>query len=115
MPSVCLCSAADRRCCGADGPVDQAGSGERQEGGRGRRSGSDRAEVIRQKALGRAARLPAVTVLCPPPHRLQQDRLEAARMAEDMARKAAAEAVRQLEEEHSAKILIDSPPESNEP
>lgn len=49
------------------------------------------------------------------PPRLQQDRLEAARMAEDMARKAAAEAVRQLEEEHSAKILIDSPPESNEP
>lgn len=55
-----------------------------------------------------------MTVLCFPP-RLQQDRLEAARMAEDMARKAAAEAVRQLEEEHSAKILIDSPPESNEP
>lgn len=114
MPSACLCSAADRRCCGADGPVDQAGSGERQEGGRGRCSGSDGAEVIGQKAVGIAVRLQAMTVLCSPP-RLQQDRLEAARMAEDMARKAAAEAVRQLEEEHSAKILIDSPPESNEP
>lgn len=47
--------------------------------------------------------------------RLQQDRLEAARIAEEMARKAAQEAVRQLEVEHSAKIIIDTLPESNEP
>ncbi|XP_070687387.1 cyclic nucleotide-gated channel beta-3 [Pempheris klunzingeri] len=46
--------------------------------------------------------------------RLQQERLEAARMAEEMARKAAAEAVRQLEVEHSAKILIETLPEPNE-
>ncbi|KAM9860603.1 cyclic nucleotide-gated channel beta-1 [Aulostomus maculatus] len=46
--------------------------------------------------------------------RLQQERLEAARIAEEMARKAAAEAVRQLEVERSAKIVIESPPESNE-
>lgn len=48
-------------------------------------------------------------------YRLQQDRLEAARIAEEMARKAAEEAVRQLEVEHSAKIIIDTLPESNEP
>ncbi|XP_059202505.1 cyclic nucleotide-gated cation channel beta-1-like [Centropristis striata] len=46
--------------------------------------------------------------------RLQQDRLEAAREAEEMACKAAEEAVRQLEVEHSAKIVIESLPESNE-
>lgn len=63
---VCVC-AADRGCCGADGPVGQAGSGERQEGGRGRRSGSDGAEVIGQTAVSRAVRLQAVTILCFPP------------------------------------------------
>lgn len=47
-------------------------------------------------------------------YRLQQDRLEAARVAEEMARKAAEEAVRQLEVEHSAKIVIETLPESNE-
>ncbi|TNM90562.1 hypothetical protein fugu_002851, partial [Takifugu bimaculatus] len=47
--------------------------------------------------------------------RLRQDRLEVARVAEEMARKAAEEAVRQLEEEHSAKIIIETLPESNEP
>lgn len=46
--------------------------------------------------------------------RLQEERLEAARMAEEMARKAAEEAVRQLEVEHSAKIVIETPPEANE-
>ncbi|XP_035811216.2 cyclic nucleotide-gated cation channel beta-3 isoform X5 [Amphiprion ocellaris] len=46
--------------------------------------------------------------------RLQQERLEAARVAEEMARKAAEEAVRQLEVEHSAKIIIETLPESNE-
>ncbi|KAM3625056.1 uncharacterized protein V6R79_006340 [Siganus canaliculatus] len=46
--------------------------------------------------------------------RLQQERLEAARMAEEMARKAAEEAVRQLEVEHSAKIVIETLPEPNE-
>ncbi|XP_055363364.1 cyclic nucleotide-gated cation channel beta-3 [Betta splendens] len=46
--------------------------------------------------------------------RLQQERLEAARVAEDMARKAAEEAVRQLEVEHSAKIVIETLPESSE-
>ncbi|XP_041804631.1 cyclic nucleotide-gated cation channel beta-3 [Chelmon rostratus] len=46
--------------------------------------------------------------------RLQQERLEAARIAEEMARKAAEEAVRQLEVEHSAKIVIETLPESNE-
>ncbi|XP_031735443.1 cyclic nucleotide-gated cation channel beta-1-like [Anarrhichthys ocellatus] len=47
--------------------------------------------------------------------RLQQDHLlEAARAAEEMARKAAEEAVRQLEAEHSAKIIIETLPESNE-
>ncbi|KAM7405605.1 hypothetical protein PAMP_000040 [Pampus punctatissimus] len=46
--------------------------------------------------------------------RLQQERLETARIAEEMARKAAAEAVRQLEEEHSAKIVIETLAESNE-
>ncbi|XP_013881009.1 cyclic nucleotide-gated cation channel beta-1 isoform X2 [Austrofundulus limnaeus] len=46
--------------------------------------------------------------------RLQQERLEAARVAEEMARKAAEEAVRQLEVEQSAKILIETLPESNE-
>lgn len=38
-----------------------------------------------------------------------------ARVAEEMARKAAEEAVRQLEEEHSAKIVIETLPEPNEP
>ncbi|XP_056232248.1 cyclic nucleotide-gated cation channel beta-3 [Seriola aureovittata] len=47
-------------------------------------------------------------------YRLQQDRLEAARVAEEMAMKAAEEAVRQLEVEHSAKIVIETLPESNE-
>lgn len=47
--------------------------------------------------------------------RLQQDRLEAARIAEELARKAAEEAVRQLEVEHSAKIMIDVLPQINEP
>ncbi|XP_051800868.1 cyclic nucleotide-gated cation channel beta-3 [Acanthochromis polyacanthus] len=42
------------------------------------------------------------------------ERLEAARVAEEMARKAAEEAVRQLEVEHSAKIVIETLPESNE-
>ncbi|XP_029983607.1 cyclic nucleotide-gated cation channel beta-3 isoform X14 [Sphaeramia orbicularis] len=46
--------------------------------------------------------------------RLQQDRLEAARAAEEMARKAAEEAVRQLEVEHSAKIVIETLPDTNE-
>ncbi|XP_035991687.1 cyclic nucleotide-gated cation channel beta-3 isoform X2 [Fundulus heteroclitus] len=46
--------------------------------------------------------------------RLQQERLEAARVAEEMARKAAEEAVRQLEVEHSAKIVIETLPESND-
>ncbi|XP_071779248.1 uncharacterized protein cngb1a [Centroberyx gerrardi] len=46
--------------------------------------------------------------------RLQQERLEAARVAEEMARKAAEAAVRQLEVEHSAKIVIDTLPEPNE-
>lgn len=46
--------------------------------------------------------------------RLQQERLEAARVAEEMARKAAEEAVRQLEVEHSSKIVIETLPESNE-
>lgn len=47
-------------------------------------------------------------------YRLQQERLEAARVAEEMARKAAEEAVRQLEVEHSAKIVIETLPGSNE-
>ncbi|XP_047187414.1 cyclic nucleotide-gated cation channel beta-3 isoform X2 [Scophthalmus maximus] len=46
--------------------------------------------------------------------RLQQERLEAARVAEEVARKAAEEAVRQLEVEHSAKIIIETLPESSE-
>ncbi|XP_062247622.1 cyclic nucleotide-gated cation channel beta-3 isoform X2 [Platichthys flesus] len=46
--------------------------------------------------------------------RVQQERLEVARVAEDIARKAAEEAVRQLEEEQSAKIVIETLPESNE-
>ncbi|XP_035017289.2 cyclic nucleotide-gated cation channel beta-3 isoform X2 [Hippoglossus stenolepis] len=46
--------------------------------------------------------------------RVQQERLEEARVAEDIARKAAEEAVRQLEVEHSAKIVIETLPESNE-
>ncbi|XP_032417547.1 cyclic nucleotide-gated cation channel beta-3 isoform X4 [Xiphophorus hellerii] len=41
-------------------------------------------------------------------------RLEAARVAEEMARQAAAEAVRQLEVERSAKIVIETLPESND-
>ncbi|XP_075881340.1 uncharacterized protein LOC142887514 [Nelusetta ayraudi] len=48
-------------------------------------------------------------------HRMQRDRVEAARAAEEMARRAAAEAVRQLEEEHSARILLHSPPPAPEP
>ncbi|XP_071346042.1 cyclic nucleotide-gated channel beta-3 isoform X2 [Trachinotus anak] len=55
-----------------------------------------------------------LTVLAHMEERLQQDRLEAARVAEEMARKAAEEAVRQLEVEHSAKIVIETLPESNE-
>ncbi|KAM9832007.1 cyclic nucleotide-gated channel beta-1 [Neosynchiropus ocellatus] len=46
--------------------------------------------------------------------RLQQECLEAARVAEEIARMAAQEAVRQLEAEQSAKIDIDAIPESNE-
>lgn len=46
--------------------------------------------------------------------RLQQERLEAARVAEEMARKAAEEAVRQLEVEQSAKIVIETLPEPND-
>ncbi|KAL6113725.1 cngb1 [Pungitius sinensis] len=47
--------------------------------------------------------------------RLQQERLlEAARVAEEMARKAAEEAARQLGVEHSAKIVMETLPESNE-
>ncbi|XP_035507846.1 cyclic nucleotide-gated cation channel beta-3 [Morone saxatilis] len=53
-------------------------------------------------------------VLAQMEERLQQERLEAARIAEEMARKAAEEAVRQLEVEHSAKIVIETLPESNE-
>lgn len=45
----------------------------------------------------------------------RQELLEAARIAEEMAMKAAEEAVRQLEEEQSAKIIIETIPESNEP
>ncbi|XP_068607454.1 cyclic nucleotide-gated channel beta-3 [Brachionichthys hirsutus] len=47
--------------------------------------------------------------------RLQQERLEAARIAEEMARKAAEEAVRQLEVELPAKIVIETLSEANEP
>ncbi|XP_061560103.1 cyclic nucleotide-gated cation channel beta-3 isoform X6 [Phycodurus eques] len=46
--------------------------------------------------------------------RLQQQRLEAARLAEDAARRAAQEAVRLLEAEHSATIVIQRLPEANE-
>ncbi|KAM8893785.1 cyclic nucleotide-gated channel beta-1 isoform 2-T2 [Spinachia spinachia] len=47
--------------------------------------------------------------------RLQQEHLlEAARVAEEMARKAAEEAARQLGVEHSAKIVMETLPESNE-
>ncbi|TNN23073.1 hypothetical protein EYF80_066810 [Liparis tanakae] len=46
--------------------------------------------------------------------RLQQDQLEAARIAEDAARKAAQEAARQLEAEHSARIVMETLPQSNE-
>ncbi|KAM9765889.1 cyclic nucleotide-gated channel beta-1 isoform 2-T2 [Menidia menidia] len=46
--------------------------------------------------------------------RLQQERLEAARVAEEMARKAAEEAVRQLEVEHSSKIVIETLPEATD-
>nr|XP_019961257.1 PREDICTED: cyclic nucleotide-gated cation channel beta-3-like [Paralichthys olivaceus] len=53
-------------------------------------------------------------VLAQMDERVQQERLEAARVAEDMARKAAEEAVRQLEVEHSAKIVIETLPESIE-
>ncbi|XP_059926605.1 cyclic nucleotide-gated cation channel beta-3 isoform X3 [Gadus macrocephalus] len=42
--------------------------------------------------------------------RLQRERLEAARMAEDMAWRAAEAAVRQLEEEQRAAILVEDPP-----
>ncbi|XP_034038724.1 cyclic nucleotide-gated cation channel beta-1-like isoform X2 [Thalassophryne amazonica] len=54
------------------------------------------------------------SVLAHMEERLQQERLEAARVAEEMARKAAEEAVRQLEVEHSAKIVIDTLKEPNE-
>ncbi|XP_051726331.1 cyclic nucleotide-gated cation channel beta-3 [Ctenopharyngodon idella] len=40
--------------------------------------------------------------------RLEQERVEAARMAEDLARQAAEMAVRQLEEEHTTQIIIDT-------
>ncbi|ROL52863.1 Cyclic nucleotide-gated cation channel beta-1 [Anabarilius grahami] len=40
--------------------------------------------------------------------RLEQERVEAARMAEDLARQAAELAVRQLEEEHTTQIIIDT-------
>lgn len=40
--------------------------------------------------------------------RLQQECVEAARMAEDLARQAAEWAVRQLKEEHTAQIIIDT-------
>ncbi|XP_067349233.1 cyclic nucleotide-gated channel beta-3 [Channa argus] len=53
-------------------------------------------------------------VLAQMEERLQRERLEAARVAEEMARKAAEEAVRQLEVEHSAKIVIEKLPESIE-
>ncbi|KAE8293758.1 hypothetical protein D5F01_LYC06691 [Larimichthys crocea] len=56
----------------------------------------------------------AVTDSIEKEERLQEERLEAARIAEEMARKAAEEAVRQLEVEHSAKIVIETLPESNE-
>ncbi|XP_077418884.1 cyclic nucleotide-gated channel beta-3 isoform X3 [Vanacampus margaritifer] len=46
--------------------------------------------------------------------RLRQQRLEAARVAEDAARRAAREAVRQLEVEHSASFDIQRLPESDE-
>ncbi|XP_044214190.1 cyclic nucleotide-gated cation channel beta-3 isoform X1 [Thunnus albacares] len=46
--------------------------------------------------------------------RLDQGCLEAARIAEEIAMKAAEEAVRQLEVEHSAKIVIETLPESTE-
>ncbi|XP_042267443.1 cyclic nucleotide-gated cation channel beta-1-like [Thunnus maccoyii] len=46
--------------------------------------------------------------------RLDQGHLEAARIAEEIAMKAAEEAVRQLEVEHSAKIVIETLPESTE-
>ncbi|KAM9408334.1 cyclic nucleotide-gated channel beta-3 [Pholidichthys leucotaenia] len=55
------------------------------------------------------------SVLAHMEERLQQERLEAARVAEEMARKAAEEAVRQLEVEQSAKIVIETLPESNDP
>lgn len=40
--------------------------------------------------------------------RLQQERVEAARMAEDLALQAAEMAVRQLEEEHTTQIIINT-------
>nr|XP_009292120.1 cyclic nucleotide-gated cation channel beta-1 isoform X5 [Danio rerio] len=46
--------------------------------------------------------------------RLQQERVEAARMAEDLARQAAELAVRQLEEEHTAQIIIETKTEEPE-
>ncbi|CAL8323182.1 unnamed protein product [Boreogadus saida] len=42
--------------------------------------------------------------------RLQRERLEAARMAEDMAWRAAEAAVRQLEEEQRTTIIVEDPP-----
>ena len=49
------------------------------------------------------------------PPRLQRERLEAARMAEDMAWRAAEAAVRQLEEEQRTTIIVeDPPPEASE-
>ncbi|CAL8277252.1 unnamed protein product [Boreogadus saida] len=42
--------------------------------------------------------------------RLQRERLEAARMAEDMAWRADEAAVRQLEEEQRTAIIVEDPP-----
>ncbi|XP_056879374.1 cyclic nucleotide-gated cation channel beta-3 isoform X2 [Takifugu flavidus] len=73
-----------------------------------RTEGADtKTEMTKKEAEGAAVTLSE--------ERLRQDRLEVARVAEEMARKAAEEAVRQLEEEHSAKIIIETLPESNEP
>ncbi|XP_055088444.1 cyclic nucleotide-gated cation channel beta-1-like [Periophthalmus magnuspinnatus] len=47
-------------------------------------------------------------VLAQMEERLQLERLAAARAAEELALRAAEEAVRQLEQEHAAKIIIDS-------
>lgn len=50
--------------------------------------------------------------ICARKSRLRQRRLEAARVAEDAARKAAREAVRQLRLEHCASLVIQPPAES---